>query len=258
MRNALAAASIAELFCVDGEMSTFSGSRELWRQTIREKQRGLMAKDRYPPNLRPWTITGTRVTFEDRWLKVRTDDCLTPDGVEVSPYHVIESRDWTAIVALTADFRLVMVREYRHARGIVIDGLPGGVVEVSDGAHAMEIAEAAARRELLEETGFGGGRFAPILTVYPDPANQTNTATAFLALDVELQKQQSLDPSEAIEVILADLPDVLGRLASGKIRMHAVHVAALWSAAVRIMRDVDNHPVPAKLRDRLLAAFSGT
>jgi ADP-ribose pyrophosphatase len=217
-----------------------------------------MASDKEPPSLRPWTITATRITFEDRWLKVRTDDCLTPEGVEVAPYHVIESRDWTAIVALTADLRLVLIREYRHARGIVIDGLPGGVVEFSDDGTSVGSAEAGAKRELLEETGYGGGRFEPILTVYPDPANQTNTATAFLALGVEPQGPQSLDPSEAIEVVLADLPDVLARLANGELRMHAVHVAALWSAAVRLMRDTDPQSVPTKLRDRLLAMFTGT
>lgn len=213
--------------------------------------------DKGSPSLLPWTITASRITFEDRWLKVRTDDCLTPEGVEVSPYHVIESRDWTAIVALTSDLRLVLVREYRHARGIVIDGLPGGVVERTDHAAAMDIAEAGARRELLEETGYGGGRFVPILTVYPDPANQTNTAAAFLALDVELQAQQSLDSSEAIEVVLADLPDTLARLTSGELKMHAVHVAALWSAVVHVMRDADRLSVPTGLRSRLLAIFTG-
>jgi ADP-ribose pyrophosphatase len=174
-----------------------------------------MASDKGPPGLLPWTITATRITFEDRWLKVRTDDCLTPEGVEVRPYHVIESRDWTAIVPLTYDLRLVLVREYRHARGIVIDGLPGGVVERSDDDVLMGIAEAGARRELMEETGYGGGRFERILTVYPDPANQTNAATAFLALDVEPRGQQSLDSSEAIEVVLADLPDTLVGLQVG-------------------------------------------
>src|SRR6185437_2447156 len=87
-----------------------------------------MSSDR----LRPWTVTASRITFADRWLRVRTDDCLTAEGVEVSPFHVIEATDWSCIVALTTDRRLVLIREYRHARGLVIDGLPGGVIETSD------------------------------------------------------------------------------------------------------------------------------
>jgi ADP-ribose pyrophosphatase len=209
-----------------------------------------------PPSLLPWTITATRITFEDRWLKVRTDDCLTHEGVVVAPYHVIESPDWTAIVALTSDFRLVLIREYRHARAIVIDGLPGGVVELSDG-FSTGVAEAGARRELLEETGYGGGRFESVLTIYPDPANQTNTATAFLALGVELRGQQSLDSSEAIEVVLTDLTDALDQLVTGELRMHAVHVAALWSAAVHILRCADRLSIPKELRNGLLTVFTG-
>jgi ADP-ribose pyrophosphatase len=216
-----------------------------------------MMDDERPGRARPWTVSASKVTFEDRWLKVRSDRCVTADGIEVDPYHVIESSDWTAIVALTTDLRLVLVREYRHARGIVIDGLPGGVVEKADGDGTANVAEAGARRELLEETGYGGGRFVPILTVYPDPANQTNVATAFLALDVEPLGPQVLDSSEALDVIFDDFPTVLMRLSSGELRMHAVHVAALWSAAARILRDADALAVPAPFRERVLAAFAG-
>jgi len=180
--------------------------------------------------LKPWTVTASRMTFADRWLRVRTDDCVTAEGVEVSPFHVIEAADWSCIVALTKELRLVLIREYRHARGMIIDGLPGGVIESSDPSH-----EDGARRELLEETGYGGGRFLPVLTTYPDPANFTNKAVGFLALDVEPAGGQALDTGETIEVVLADFPDILARLAGGELRMHAVHVAALWSAAARIL-----------------------
>jgi 8-oxo-dGTP pyrophosphatase MutT (NUDIX family) len=209
-----------------------------------------------PCPIRPWTVTASRMTFADRWLRVRTDDCLTAEGVVVSPYHVIESADWTCIVALTADFRLVLVREYRHARGLIIDGLPGGVVEISDGAGEMSVAEAGARRELLEETGYGGGHFLPILTTYPDPANQTNIATGFLALGVAPIAAQTLDSSETVEVVLADFAATLTDLASGALRMHAVHVAALWSASMRIVLDGDLVLDVAPLRQRLTALLT--
>jgi ADP-ribose pyrophosphatase len=217
-----------------------------------------MIDDDRPGRARPWTVSASKITFEDRWLKIRSDHCVTADGVEVTPYHVIESNDWTAIVALTPDMRLVLVREYRHARNAIIDGLPGGVIDrADDTGGALGVAEAGARRELLEETGYGGGRFVPILTVYPDPANQTNVATAFLALDVTLKGAQALDSSEALDVFLADFPTVLKQLSSGELRMHAVHVAALWSAAARIMLDAGSIPEAAPLRERLLSAFAG-
>ena len=206
---------------------------------------------------RPWRVLGSKITFEDRWLKVRTDHCVMADGTEVNPYHVIESRDWTAIVALTMDLKLVMVREYRHARARLIDGIPGGIIDRDDGDEAASAAETGARRELAEETGYGGGTFLPILTTYPDPGNQSNVATAFLALGVAPIGPQALDPSEAVDVFLADFPDVMLRLTSGALRLHAVHVAALWSAAGRILlADAAIAAQTAPLRDRLLAAFT--
>jgi ADP-ribose pyrophosphatase len=207
---------------------------------------------------RPWRVLASKVTFEDRWLKVRTDHCVMADGTEVNPYHVIESRDWTAIVALTTDLKLIMVREYRHARTRIIEGVPGGVIDQEDGEGALSTAEAGARRELAEETGYGSGSFFPILTTYPDPGNQSNVATAFLALNVERIGAQSLDSSEAVDVFLTDFPDVLLRLSNGALRLHAVHVAALWSAAGRILlADESIAAMTAPLRDRLLAAFAG-
>jgi 8-oxo-dGTP pyrophosphatase MutT (NUDIX family) len=197
------------------------------------------------------------MTFADRWLKIRTDRCVTPAGVEVSPYHVIVSSDWTAIVALTADLRLVTIREYRHARARIITGLPGGVIEPTDGNEAASASEMGARRELLEETGYGGGRFIPVLTTYPDPANQTNVATIFLALGVEHVAAQALDSSEAIEVMLDDLPRVLAGVIAGDIRMHAVHVAGLWSAVARILAGGADVAQAAPLREPLLAAIGG-
>jgi ADP-ribose pyrophosphatase len=197
--------------------------------------------------LRPWTVTASRMTFADRWLRVRSDDCVTADGVEISPFHVIEASDWSCIVALTPDLRLVLIREYRHARGMIIDGLPGGVIDATDAG-----AEDGARRELREETGYAGGRFMPVLTTYPDPSNFTNEALGFLALDVE-PGTQALDSAEEIEIVLADFPDVLTRLASGQLRMHAVHVATLWSAAAQIV--LGAIPGTEVLRDRLRAVF---
>jgi 8-oxo-dGTP pyrophosphatase MutT (NUDIX family) len=177
------------------------------------------------------------------------------NGTEISPYHVIEAPDWASVVALTPDLKLVMVREYRHARGRVIEGIPGGIIERSDEIDGARSAEAGARRELREETGYGGGRFVPLVTVFPDPGNQTNAASSFLAVNVEPQAEQALDIGEAVEVFLDDLPSVLTRLMKGDLVIHATHVAALWSAAARILAGGAEIPETAPLRQRLLSLF---
>jgi 8-oxo-dGTP pyrophosphatase MutT (NUDIX family) len=125
------------------------------------------------------------------------------------------------------------VREYRHGRHAVLTGLAGGAVDPADAGSSLD---AAARRELREERGCGSGRFLPVLTAYPDPSNQTNTVTVFLAPGVVPVGAQTPDgDGEATEAIV----DVLGRLRRDAVRMHAIHVATLWSVTAYLLASGD-------------------
>lgn len=189
--------------------------------------------------------------FADPWLRIRSDHVRTADGDVFGPYHVIEAPDWVTVVPLTRDGqRLLTVREYRHGVGAVLTGLPGGLVDPGDGHDRATAAEAAARREMREETGYSGGGIERLVAVYPNPSNQTNTAHCFLATGlVRRALPQPGGPGEAQEVAEEDLVGVLDDLRAGTAIMHAVHVAALWSAAARIASDLSGRfgALPARL-----------
>jgi ADP-ribose pyrophosphatase len=205
--------------------------------------------------VKPWRVLSSTIAFADRWLTVRSDRCLTAEGHEVSPYHVLEYPEWINVVAFTrGDQRLILVDEYRHGRGEIVTGLVSGSVEPQDGA-GDAAAEAAARRELAEETGFVAADVRKLLDCYPNPAMQTNRVVSFIAFDADPAAARLLDPGEAIDVRLQDLADVLIGLRDGAVTMQAMHVAALWSAAAYILRGRDAPASVQPLRRKLRAVL---
>lgn len=211
------------------------------------------------PTVAPWTVLGSEVAFADPWLRVRSDHCRTADGDVIGPFHVIEALDWVTIVPLTQDsLRLLVVREYRHGVGAVLTGLPGGLVDPQDGNDPHAAARAAAERELREETGYGGGQLESLARLHPNPSNQTNTAHCFLATG--LVRRASPEPGgkgEAQEVAEVEFAGILHDLRDGRTALHAVHAAALWSAAARIAADRTGRfgPLATRLR-RILSGES--
>jgi ADP-ribose pyrophosphatase len=202
--------------------------------------------------IRPWRVLASRLLYEDPFVRLRADRCRTAEGAVVDSYAVLEAPDGVNVVALMSDgMRLVLVREYRHGCGEVLLGLPAGSVDPTDASH-----EAAARRELLEETGYGGGRFVPVVTCYANAPRQTNRVTTFLAVGVMPMAAQALDAggAEMVEVVIEALPAMLARLRRGELVMQSTHVAGLWSAAAAIL---GGRSEAEELRAQLLAAFTG-
>jgi len=101
-----------------------------------------------------WSLVESRKVFEagDRLRVLRQTVCL-PDNRLVDDYYQIDLPSFASIYAVTEDDRVLLLRQYKHGIGRVCLTLPGGQVDPG------EDAEFSARRELLEETGYGGGRW---------------------------------------------------------------------------------------------------
>ncbi len=169
--------------------------------------------------------------LRDRWLSVRADDCVTAEGAEVSPYYVLEYPDWVNIVALDENDHVLLVRQYRHGLGRISLELPCGGVE--PGKSPID----AARRELLEETGYGNARSMTLVaSVSPNAANHSNLDHTVLAGQVSAVGKPVYDATEILELERVPYREALN-LALGGAIMQATHIASLMlglSAAGKI------------------------
>ena len=167
----------------------------------------------------PWKILESHHLHKN----VRIDKCELPDGQVIDGF-VLEYGDWATILAITKEQQVVMVRQYRHGARKVILELPGGAADEDD-----ENPLQAARRELLEETGYTSDHFIQIGCVSPNPANHTNLIYSFLALDAYQAGVQNLDETEEIEVELKPLEEVINMARTGEL-LQSMQVSTVFFA----------------------------
>ena len=168
-----------------------------------------------------WKILRTEYLVQRPWLTARRDVAELPDGRINNEYYVLEYPDWVNIIAITKDGKMVLERQYRHALGNTCFELPCGVIE--KGETPLE----AAKRELLEETGFAGGEWQEWMTLSPNPATSTNLANSFLAVGGDKVSGQHLDATEDIDVHILDQEYVRELLQNNQI-LQALMAAPLW------------------------------
>lgn len=174
--------------------------------------------------IKPWKILESKYLFPD----VRLDRCELPNGQIIEPL-VLDYNPEVMIFALTMMQEVVLVREYRHGIQKTILQLPGGSVD--EGESPLE----AAKRELLEETGYQSNTFIEIGQVNPNPANYSNTMYAFLALDVGWAHDHKLDEADQAELVLTPFDDVITMAKSGEL-LHSLTISTIFFVLARLKR----------------------
>ena len=151
---------------------------------------------------------------------IRVDRCELPDG-RVLDAHLLEYDDEIMICALTKNQEVVLIRQYRHGIQQAILEFPGGSVD--PGESPLE----AAKRELMEETGYTSDTFIEVGRGSPNPAIHTNNIYSFLALNVEQAGKQSVHDVDAIEVSLVPLNEVIAMAQRGDL-IHSLNISTLF------------------------------
>ena len=135
-------------------------------------------------------------------------------------FYVLECSDWVNVIPITEDGDVVLIRQYRHGREEVTLEIPGGMVDPED-ADPGE----AARRELLEETGYLAGKVERIGAISPNPAIQDNLCHSYVATDLSARGAPLMDGTEDIEVVEVPLSQVPALIRDGEITHSLVVVA---------------------------------
>ena len=162
----------------------------------------------------------TEVAFATPWFQI-LGKTMRP-GEE--PYYSLKLPDYAAVVALTEDGRVLIVRQYRPAvEGDTLE-LPSGIVDT--GEAPLE----SARRELLEETGYAGGEWVDLGGLEPDSGRLGNRIWSFVAKDV--RRVEGHAQEEGIEVLTWSLDDLARAMVEGRFSM-ALHVAAVMLAVLK-------------------------
>ena len=171
---------------------------------------------------RKWEIISSEYLIRRPWLTARRDHVRLPTGVENPEFYILEYPDWVNVIAITRKGEFVMIRQYRHGLGETRYELCAGVSE--EGEDPID----SARRELLEETGYGGGEWQLWMTISANPSTTTNLTYCYLATNVELMSTQQLEETEDITVHLLTEKEVKALLVNDEIRQ-ALMAAPLWN-----------------------------
>ncbi len=168
-----------------------------------------------------WDLLKSSYLFQSKWLNIRQDHVKMPSGHEMNDFYLIEHPSFVNIIAINKEGEFILEKQYRHGINRIVYELPAGAIEEN------ETPLEAARRELLEETGFGGGRWVEYYQSAPNPSNMTSICYTFLATDVDIIKKSQLEESEDIEICLSTKDEIIKILNDCSI-IEGVQQASLW------------------------------
>jgi len=178
---------------------------------------------RRPDDPAPWRTLKSAYQIEQApYMTLRQDHLQLPNGSEIERYWVQEFPPWVSVVAVTDAQHIVLIRQYRPGLAQVHFEIPAGYVDAQDG----DDLQGAARRELLEETGYGGGTWTKLCALAPNAATQDNLSHTYLAKGVTRIASPQTEHTEDIRTHLVPRDEIKALIDNGDI-VQALHVAPL-------------------------------
>lgn len=184
-----------------------------------------------------WKEVKCQHIVQDEYIDFRRSDYLLPDGTVFGPYYSYSRRDYVVIVAIDEDGKYICVKQFRHGiKRVTVEFCAGGL-EREDGkeygdrgdAGKAESALDAAKRELMEETGYESDDWKFLLSIPSNPTIADNYANIFLAKNCHKVSGQNLDDTEFLNVDLYTKEEIDALIEAGDFPQVS-HVMALLLA----------------------------
>ena len=194
-----------------------------------------------------WKETSRKTIIHNEWIDLRESAYMFPDGSVFEPFYSYSRRDYAVIVATDEEGNYICVRQFRQGIKEVTTEFPAGGIERKDGKEyagralmnevvddadspdATEEAFDAAKRELLEETGYVSDEWEHLLTVPSNATISDNYAYIYSAKNCRKASGQELDVTEFLNVCLHTEEEIEKLVHEGDFKQ-AVHVMA-WLLA---------------------------
>ena len=167
-------------------------------------------------------ILSSRVTYKGPVFNVTTDRVEEPGGIRARR-DVVRHSGSVVVVALDDRGRILLERQYRHAAQSLMWELPAG--RIDEGESVLS----AAKRELLEETGYTARRWKKILYFYVSPGFLDETMSVYLARGLRPGKAQP-EADENITIRLFPLSVARQMVLKGTIRDAKTIAGIFWLA----------------------------
>jgi ADP-ribose pyrophosphatase len=168
------------------------------------------------------THTRRKVFDAGKWVSVELRTVETPSGLVIEDWPWIKTPDYINVVALTPEGKFICFRQDKYAFDTLILALVGGYIEPD------EVPLAAAKRELLEETGCSADEWTSLGEYLVDPNRGVAVGHLFLARNARQVAARDADDLENQELLYLSREEIENSLDKGAFRVQA------WTLAVAL------------------------